>query len=241
MSETAARTNVTETQSAKIYAVVPAAGVGTRMGASQPKQYLSVLGKTVMEHTLEKLLSEQRIEKIVVALSKEDQYWKSLNVFNNSRIDVTEGGKERADSVHNGLNFLASVCQPNDWVLVHDVARPCLPLNDLGKLIDQLQDDSVGGILAIPVSDTIKQVDGDSISDTVDRSRLWHALTPQMFRFDVLRQALEKGVGVFDITDEASAVEFAGFKPRVVEGDRCNIKITRPDDLALAEYYLSRT
>ncbi len=227
----------------KYFAVVPAAGVGSRMGASasMPKQYLSLLDKTVMEHTLEKLLSERRLERIVVVVGRDDSAWQALPIFQNPRIDVAYGGDERCHSVLNGLNKLSSTCAANDWVLVHDVARPCVLSTDIAKIMTELADDDVGGVLAIPVSDTIKKVNGRHIDSTIDRQLLWRAQTPQMFRYAVLKAALIDGIEKQRlITDEASAVEFAGHKPKIVEGTASNLKITRTDDLPLAEYYLQR-
>ena len=229
------------TKTAKLYAVIPAAGVGSRMGSDKPKQYLTLLGKTVVEHTLERLLAEPLLQQLVVAVNPDDQQWPQLDLARHPRIKTVDGGAERSDSVLNGLRALDGVCGPEDWVLVHDVARPCMQSAELHRLITQLGDHSVGGILAMPLSDTIKTVNAQcSIVNTVDRSRLWRAQTPQMFRYGLLTAALnvasELGLAV---TDEASAVEAAGFKPVVVEGAATNIKITRPEDLPLAEFYLS--
>lgn len=232
-----------EDAAVQYFAIVPAAGVGSRMGAcaTRPKQYLSLLDKTVMEHTLEKLLSEQRLKRIIVVVSQDDSSWQTLPVFQDSRIDVTCGGDERCHSVLNGLEKLSSLCAANDWVLVHDVARPCVLPMDIAKIITELADDQVGGILAIPVNDTIKQVSGRHIVATIDRQLLWRAQTPQMFRYGVLKTALIDGIEKQrTITDEASAVELAGYTPKVVEGAASNLKITRADDLPLAEYYLQR-
>ena len=227
----------------KYYAVVPAAGVGRRMGASAslPKQYLSLLDKTVMEHTLEKLLGEQRLERIVVVVGQDDNHWQTLPILQHPRITITTGGDERCHSVVNGLEKLSSLCAANDWILVHDVVRPCVSAMDIAKLINEVADDDVGGILAIPVSDTIKQVSGGHSVATIDRQLLWRAQTPQMFRYDKLHAALIDGLEKqCQLTDEASAIELAGYRPKIVEGTASNLKITRADDLPLAEYYLQR-
>lgn len=225
----------------RFWAVVPAAGVGKRMGAEVPKQYLQVLGKAVLEHTLERLLSVEALAGIAVALGPEDGYWADLPCSKHPKIRRAPGGKERADSVLSGLHNLEGLARPDDWVLVHDAARPCLTRTDVEKLMTSLADDPVGGILALPVSDTLKRVEGDSIQETLDRSRIWRALTPQMFRYGLLRHALEdaaeRGRAV---TDEASAMELKGFRPKLVEGRPDNIKITRPEDLPLAAFYLER-
>ena len=225
----------------KFYAVVPAAGVGRRMGGPQPKQYLHILGRPVIEHTLNKLLAIGSLEKIVVAISAQDDHWPQLALAGDSRIETVIGGAERSDSVLNGLQHLAQEGSDNDWVLVHDVARPCVATADIEAMMDALRDHEVGGILAVPASDTIKRVDGNAIIETVDRTVLWQAQTPQMFRLGLLRGALANGISSgASITDEASAIELAGARPVVFEGTTSNIKITRPEDLALAEYFCAR-
>ena len=211
------------------------------MGAATPKQYLEILNQPVIEHTLARLLEVQGLEKIVIAVSAEDRYWSQLAVAGHSRVETVLGGEERSDSVYNSLQFLSGVAREDDWVLVHDVARPCVQVNDIERMMEQLQSHGVGGVLAVPVSDTIKRVSGTAIEETVDRSHLWQAQTPQMFRLGTLRNAIktarERGMAM---TDEASAIELLGLQPEVVEGSGSNIKITRPEDLALAEFYLSR-
>jgi 2-C-methyl-D-erythritol 4-phosphate cytidylyltransferase len=225
----------------RFWAVVPAAGVGKRMGGDIPKQYLPVMGKPVLQHTLERLLSVETLAGINVALGNEDGYWPDLPLHGNPRIRAVPGGRERADSVHSALLHLKDRAKPDDWVLVHDAARLCITRSDVLKLIETLQDDPIGGILALPVSDTLKTVENGRITGTPDRSRVWRALTPQMFRYGLLCQALadaaEQGAIV---TDEASAVELAGYQPKIVEGRPDNLKITRPEDLPLATFYLER-
>ncbi|HET8707125.1 MAG TPA: 2-C-methyl-D-erythritol 4-phosphate cytidylyltransferase [Pseudomonadales bacterium] len=225
----------------RYWCILPAAGKGTRMGVDRPKQYLSLLNKTVIEHTLERLLSVSQIEKIVVALSPEDQAFETLAIATHPRILLTTGGKERCHSVLNGLTALTSQAQANDWVLVHDAARPCVRKSDIEKLMQQLQTHAVGGILGYPVRDTMKRTGKDNaIIDTVDRDGLWHALTPQMFRYALLKEALDEAIsGSKLVTDEASAIELSGAHPVMVEGAQDNIKITRPDDLRLAELFLT--
>ena len=225
----------------KFWAVVPAAGVGKRMGSVLPKQYLDVLGKPVLEHTLERLLSVEAIQAIYVALGHEDGYWPDLSVSKHPRIKIAPGGKERADSVFSALSSLENQASSDDWVLVHAAARLCITTEDVKRLITELKDDEVGGILALPVSDTLKSVQGGFITGTPDRSHIWRALTPQMFRFGLLKEALESARRQgLTVTDEASALELAGYKPRIVEGRPDNIKITRPEDLPLATFYLER-
>lgn len=211
-------------------------------GGDQPKQYLSLLGKTIIEHTLTRLLAEPRLQRIVVAVGAEDTIWSTIELLKDPRIDVVIGGAERSGSVLKGLQFLTSMAAPQDWVLVHDVARPCVAQADITRLIDKLKGDTVGGILAVPASDTLKQVNGlGEISHTIDRQIIWQAQTPQMFRYQLLLAALKQaGQQGLAITDEASAVEAAGFIAKVVESQYPNIKITRPKDLTLAEYYLKQ-
>jgi 2-C-methyl-D-erythritol 4-phosphate cytidylyltransferase len=223
------------------FAVIPAAGVGRRMAGDGPKQYLTIAGKTILEHTLITLLKEPRLQKLVVVVGREDDRWQQLAVFNDPRVATVEGGAERCHSVLNGLNFLQESSAVQDWVLVHDVARPCIQLADIDHLITALADGEDGGLLAIPVTDTLKQLDSQRrVTATLDRSRLWQAQTPQMFRYGLLRQALAEGIAKgLRITDEASAIEQMGGTVTVVEGCRSNIKVTRPEDLALAEFYLS--
>jgi len=225
----------------QFWAAVPAAGVGKRMGAAVPKQYLQLAGKPVLQHTLERLLSVEAIAAVCVALDREDGYWPDLPQSRDPRVLRAEGGKERADSVLSALRCLGGRAAPDDWVLVHDAARVCITAGDVLKLMEALRDDPVGGILALPSSDTLKGVEAGRIVDTVDRNHVWRALTPQMFRYGVLRQALESAATLgLSVTDEASALELAGLSPRIVEGRPDNIKITRPEDLSLATFYLER-
>ena len=222
------------------WAIIPAAGIGNRMVADRPKQYLSLGEKTVIEHTLDRFISQPAIAGIVVALDRFDDFWVHLNIVCDKPLKTVIGGAERCHSVLNSLEYLHPTVDSVDWVLVHDAARPCLTLADMNKLIDTLSDDEVGGILGLPVRDTIKRSGRDQrIERTVDRVALWHAMTPQMFRIGVLTEALRRSIkDNHMVTDEASAVEYIGLKPRLVEGRADNIKITRPEDLALAEYYL---
>lgn len=217
------------------WAIVPAAGVGSRMGAHCPKQYLSLQNKTVIEHTLERLLSVPVIENIYLALAVDDEYWQELTCANNPKIIRVKGGKERADSVLNGLLSLPEHAQDHDWVFVHDAARPCIRTQEIMKLIDSVVDHSCGGILGVPVSDTLKAVSDSHINKTVDRSQLWQAQTPQLFRLGLLRDCLQRAlIEGKVITDEASALEAYGYRPLMVQGRSDNIKITRQEDLAIA-------
>ena len=226
--------------SKKCWAVVPAAGVGKRMQADRPKQYLPLTGKTVIEHTLLRLLQSEAFQAVAVAISVEDPYWPELDISKHPNVITAPGGKERADSVLSALKALQGKADENDWVLVHDAARPCLTTEDIHHQIDTLQNDAVGGILALSSHDTLKHVDGDSITATVDRKHIWRALTPQMFKYGMLRDALQQTEGNPAITDEASALELLGMQPKIVEGRPDNIKITRPEDLALAQFYMEQ-
>jgi 2-C-methyl-D-erythritol 4-phosphate cytidylyltransferase len=225
--------------SINFWAVVPAAGVGKRMNADRPKQYLELAGKTVIEHTLLRLLSAEVFTAVAVAISEEDPYWPDLDVSAHKKIITAAGGKERADSVLSALKAIRTVASDDDWVLVHDAARPCITTIDIHHLIDSLKTDEIGGILALSSHDTLKSVQGDNIIvGTLDRSHIWRALTPQMFRYGLLKNALEAAEGNTAITDESSALELRGMQPKIVEGRPDNIKITRPEDLALAQFYM---
>jgi 2-C-methyl-D-erythritol 4-phosphate cytidylyltransferase len=210
------------------------------MKADRPKQYLTLGGKTVIEHTLDRFIVHPAIAGIVVALDPQDVYWPSLTIACEKPLKKVVGGKERCHSVLNALKLLEDMPTPPDWVAVHDAARPCLTRADLDKLMLSLASDRVGGILGVPVRDTIKYSrDNERIAETVDRAGLWHAMTPQMFRLQVLAEALRRSLDDgYLVTDEASAVEHIDLNPRLIEGRADNIKITRPEDLALAEHYL---
>ncbi len=223
-----------------IWVVIPAAGVGKRMESDTPKQYLKLNNKTVIEHTLSVFDEHDSISEIVVSISEGDEYWTALNLELSKPLHVASGGKERCDSVLNGLKFLNNKAAADDWVLVHDAARPCLRHEDVTLLIDSLREHDIGGILAVPVRDTMKRsFDNNRIKETVERENLWHALTPQMFRFSMLKNALESAIKTNEeVTDEASAIELAGHQPLLVEGHADNIKITRPEDLVLASFFL---
>jgi len=210
------------------------------MQADRPKQYLPLANQTVIEHTLSRLLQAEVFTAVVVAISIEDPYWPTLAISKHANILTAPGGKERADSVLSGLRFIRDQAADDDWVLVHDAARPCLTTEDINLLINTLVDDSVGGILALSSHDTLKNVQDTSIHGTLDRSHIWRALTPQMFRYGMLKSALEAAEGNPAITDEASALELQGYQPKIVEGRPDNIKITRPEDLPLALFYMEQ-
>ncbi len=226
----------------RYWAVVPAAGVGRRMNVDIPKQYLEIKGKPLIEHTLGRLLDFPHLEKIVVVLDREDEYHQSIELLRNARIQLAEGGDERYHSVLRGLRVLLDMADLDDWVLVHDVARPCIRRSDLDWLVNQLHEHPVGGLLGSPVTDTIKKAGSDDVvSETVDRQGLWHAMTPQMFRLGMLHDAMAKAIAdKMPVTDEASAIEYSGKQPVMVEGHADNIKVTRGTDLALASLYIEQ-
>lgn len=226
----------------KVWCVIPAAGIGKRMLSAIPKQYLRLNGKTVLEHTLSCFLQNPSISGIVVVTSVGDEYWPELAAkYQGKPVYRAVGGRERADSVFNGLKYLQQHLKATEGtkVLVHDAARPCLSQQDLSLLLASNAEQ--GAILATPVRDTMKRAfkGQQLISHTEERADLWHALTPQLAPLGLLTQALEQALqsGIM-ITDEASALEYLGFQPLLVEGDVRNIKITRPADLALAEFFL---
>lgn len=224
--------------SPRLWAVVPAAGSGRRFGGSTPKQYLKLHNQPIMVHSINRLFALP-LSGCVIAISPDDEFAQTLNYQNPALLHFVAGGAERMDSVLSGLDFLQNYARVDDWVLVHDVARPCVAVSSLIKLHETLLIDTVGGILAIPVRDTLKKGQAGNIVETVSRDHLWQAQTPQMFRFGILRDALIAAKQQnLHVTDEASAVELAGFAVKIVEGRMDNIKVTYPDDLALAEVIL---
>ena len=216
------------------WAVIPAAGVGARMAADRPKQYLQLGGQTILEHSLDCFLDHPCVKGVVVSVAADDPFWPGLRCATDPRIQRAEGGQERADSVLNALLLLhAQGAADSDWVLVHDAARPNLARSDLDRLLAELADDPVGGLLAVPARDTLKRANANGrVSKTIDRSTVWQAYTPQMFRLGALHPALADSlVADVAITDESSAIEWSGQAPRLIEGRSDNIKVTRPEDL----------
>ena len=229
----------------KFYALIPAAGSGTRMGGRVEKQYLELNAVPMIAHAMMVLARAPRIERIFVVLSPTDRRWNNYAWQGwEERIEVLRcGGKTRAETVLNGLDAIANLCAPDDWVLVHDAARPCLPDEMLTRLLDEVADDPVGGLLAVPVADTLKRAAADTSNGaraeaTVPRAGLWQAQTPQMFRHGTLTKALRAAGS--DMTDEASAIEQRGLLPKLVESDSRNIKVTYPQDLELAGMILKK-
>jgi len=228
------------------WAIVPAAGIGARMQADRPKQYLPLQDKTVIEHTLDRLLSVASVKGVVLSIGKTDEYWPSLNYQSHKPVIESEGGAERSDSVLYALLKLQQTLTSSGedlssvWVLVHDAARPCVRVDDIEKLIGEASKAQEGGLLALPVRDTMKRSTPENqVEHTVERKDLWHALTPQMFRLTLLLEALQNAQRKkLAITDDASAMELAGYHPKLIEAHEDNIKITRAFDLRLAELYL---
>jgi 2-C-methyl-D-erythritol 4-phosphate cytidylyltransferase len=227
---------------AKRYGLIAAAGYGNRMGNKLPKQYLPVSGKPMVSYSVARLCSSARIDGVYIVLSPEDKVWSTCDwsAYANKLKPLPCGGETRAQSVLNGLQAMEKELNPDDWVLVHDAARPCLTSHYLEKLIDEVGDDEVGGLLAIPVSDTLKRADHKGyVIRTEHRANLWQAQTPQMFRFELLHNALSAMSGN-QPTDEAQAIETIGLQPKLVECDSFNLKVTYPQDIELAEMILAR-
>jgi 2-C-methyl-D-erythritol 4-phosphate cytidylyltransferase len=227
---------------ASIWAVVPAAGRGSRFGGALPKQYLEVGGRPLLAHTLDALLAHPAVAGAVLALAEGDPWWPGWNEFAGKPLLACTGGDSRAGSVLAALAVLPDAVRADDFVLVHDAARPNLALADLEQLLERGRADPVGAILAAPVRDTLKRAGDDGgIDATVPRERLWRALTPQLFRRLQLTRALQAAAEAgIEVTDEAMALERQGLRPLLVEGREDNFKITTPADLARFEFELSR-
>lgn len=223
----------------KYHALIPAAGGGARMGVSTPKQYLPLCGRPLIWHTLKTLTSVTALERIHVVLAPDDRQWDlhDWTAFSGRLSVLRCGGATRAESVIRGLKALRDGVADDDWVLVHDAARCCLSVEHVEKLIREIGADAIGGLLAIPVADTLKRAQPDQrVAGTVSREGLWQAQTPQMFRYRMLCEALERNP---DVTDEAGAIEALGFKPKLVAADVTNLKVTWPLDLELAGWILA--
>ena len=220
------------------YAIVPAAGSGSRFGSEKPKQYLDLLGRPLIFHTLKALTACPDIERVWVVLAPDDPWWPRFDWSElGAKLETVRcGGATRAESVRNGLRAASTVAADDDWILVHDAARPCLSAAMLDALFAELADDPVGGLLAVPVADTLKRADADQrVAASEPRDGLWQAQTPQMFRYARLDQAFKTDMAV---TDEAGAIEAMGLKPKLVRADSTNLKVTYPADLALAAMIL---
>lgn len=223
----------------RYWLVMPAAGASRRFGERVPKQYAPLHGRTLIEWALAPFLSDPRCAGVVVVIAPEDTWWPRV-AERISPVTVAPGGGERSESVRSGLQALNRKAQPGDWVLVHDAARPCLPPADRDRLLEQLGSHAVGGLLALPAADTLKRAKSDrTVIETVDRADLWRAGTPQMFRYGRLCEALDLAhAGKRYPTDESQAIEWLGDHPMLVEGSAANIKVTSPQDLAIAEALL---
>jgi 2-C-methyl-D-erythritol 4-phosphate cytidylyltransferase len=226
------------TQAPRYFALIPAAGVGARMGAGSPKQYIKIGGKPMLRHTLDAFLSSDLIAHTFVVVSPEDPYIDSI-APNHGVTVLRCGGASRMESVRNGLAVLANTLAPTDWVLVHDAARPGLNAELIEKLISATGQHPVGGLLGLPVVDTVKRCIEGEACGTIPRNGLWLAQTPQMFRYKLLAEALTAATDPNTITDDASAVEALGLTPKLVEGHPRNLKVTLPDDIRIAELYLA--
>jgi 2-C-methyl-D-erythritol 4-phosphate cytidylyltransferase len=230
-----------KSNSEKIWCVVPAAGIGSRMDTDRPKQYLPLRSSTVLDTTIQRLLSSKKIHLVVVCLHPNDTEWKQSAFSNNKNVVVTTGGDERADSVISGINAVKTLSNDDDWVLVHDAARPCIRADDVDALIDTALESQKGAILATPMHDTVKKVKDNLAEKTLDRSTLWRALTPQLFKLKELEMALLNAkTNDLMVTDEASAIEQIMKPVQIVEGRVDNIKITTRSDLVLASFYLDQ-
>jgi len=220
--------------------IVPAAGVGRRFGDRIPKQYSQIHGRTVLEWCLAPFLADPSCSAVIVAIAAADPHWPAV-AARLAPVRTAAGGQERVHSVRNALATLQGEAASDDWILVHDAARPCLPAEDLRKLLETLQDHEVGGLLAAPAADTLKACGpGNVITHTVDRSGLWRALTPQMFRYGRLCEALDAACARGKVpTDESQALEWLGDRPQVVEGSAVNLKITSAQDLLVASALLA--
>jgi len=227
----------------KYWVVIPAAGIGRRMGGDIPKQYVSVNGKTIVEHTIDNFIGRKEIENICIAISESDKFWSALPISKNKKMITTIGGNERYESVYNGLCALKDKANNDDWVLVHDAVRPCLKKSIIDRLITDINSNDVGGILALPCFETMKKVNNNRhIEETINREIIWRAQTPQVFKYKKLLLAIENAINEnIHITDEAMAMELLNYKPIVIMGDEKNIKITHQTDLKHLELFLKET
>jgi 2-C-methyl-D-erythritol 4-phosphate cytidylyltransferase len=224
----------------KVFALVPAAGHGTRIGDPVPKQYLPIAGQPMMYHSIHALAAVNRIERVFVILSPVDRHWASHDWSRvASKVETIHGGgAHRPETVLNALHALEGRVAKDDWILVHDAARPCIETELVEQFLDEMGDDPIGGLLGMPLADTLKRAEeGQRVVDTVPRLHLWRAQTPQMFRYDMLRRGLQRKP---DATDEAQAIEALGHAPRLVQGENSNLKVTFAEDLQIAEMILLR-
>jgi len=226
----------------KLWAVVPAAGQGRRVGGAVPKQYLEIAGIPILAHSLNRLAAVRQVDAIFVGISQTDRHWQRLPLPHGMQVACYTGGQSRAETVWLGLQALQEYASADDWVLVHDAARPCVQVKDIDALISAVVPSLEGGLLAVPITDTIKVADQESTAkQTMDRRMLWRAQTPQLFRFSVLCTALQAVAHDLEsISDESAAVEKLGLKPLIVQSAMGNIKITNSEDIQLAEFFLGK-
>ena len=220
----------------RYFALIPAAGGGTRFGGAVPKQYQLLGARTMLEHAVEAMLGDQRIERVLIVVAPSDGRWARIG-FDRRVAVATVGGESRAESVRNGLRVLPGANE-NDWVLVHDAARPCLTRQDLVRLLDRVGSDPIGGLLALQVTDTVKRGVDFRVEQTLRRDETWLAMTPQMFRIGTLKRALETHAKTHEVTDESAAMERMGLKPLLVPASPTNIKVTTRGDFTIAEAIL---
>jgi 2-C-methyl-D-erythritol 4-phosphate cytidylyltransferase len=223
-----------------IHALIPAAGAGMRMGSKIPKQYQELAGKPLIHYAIDLLCTHPRVARVFVVLGPQDGHFRQFDwsAYRGRLEPLYCGGATRGASVRNGLTAMVDAVEPDDWVLVHDAARPCLTQALVDRLLDELSADRVGGLLAVPVADTLKRADASQrVIETVARETLWQAQTPQMFRYRLLLEAMRHADAAL-LTDEASAIEIMGLKPRLVTGSANNLKVTYPEDWLIAKYYL---
>ena len=227
---------------AHLWAVVPAAGQGQRVGGAVPKQYLEIAGAPVLSHSLNRLAAVEKIDAVFVGISETDKHWQKLVLPQGIRVACYTGGQSRAETVWLGLQALKKCASAGDWVLVHDAARPCVQVKDIDSLISAVAPSFDGGLLAVPITDTTKVANQDlTVRQTMDRTMLWLAQTPQLFQFSILCRALQAVAHDFEsISDESAAVEKLGLEPLIIRSNQKNIKITNSEDLQLAEFLLSK-
>ena len=211
------------------------------MATTLPKQYLPLRHQTVIEITLKKLLAVNNVKKIIVSLHAEDDHWQTLDCARNPKIHTVIGGKERSDSVLAALKYIQHQARERDWIMIHDAARACIMNETIELMLTAMEDEDIGGVLAVASDDTLKQVTDQRIHSTLDRRTIWRAQTPQMFRYQLLYRCLSNAISNnHPITDDASAIEIAGYAPRIISGRKDNIKITHPEDLHFAEFILKQ-
>lgn len=235
--------NAGDSPMSRYLALIPAAGTGSRMGQTLPKQYLPILNRPLLHHSIAHLCAQALVERVYVVLAATDRMFDEYDwrPFAAKLVPIYAGGGSRAETVRNGLQWIEKEVAADDWILVHDAVRPCITAALLDRLIGEIGTDQTGGLLAVPLADTLKRANADArVVATEPRDGLWQAQTPQMFRYGLLSRAL-RSVDLVGITDEASAIERLGMQPRLIASDITNLKVTYPEDLTLAELILKNT